>query len=170
MLNPVVQKTWALTGQTPTLSQRMRNCQHLSGIGALTLSPVARRLNWYMHLHHESISEAHVMAFLSDLQRHLRGDIVLLWDNLSAHRSAAMQDYLANHPRLISEYLPPYAPELNAIEYGWSYIKTNPLANLCPDDTDELAQHVTDAFCRHRTEQSLLRGFVRATQLPIQLE
>jgi len=170
MLHPVVQKTWALAGQTPILPQRMRHCQHLSGIGALTLSPVAKRLNWYMHLHHQSITEGHVMAFLSDLQRHLRGDIVLLWDNLGAHHSAAMRKYLANHPRLIPEYLPPYAPELNAIEYAWSYIKTNPLANLCPDDTRELEQHVTDAFCQHRTEQSLLRGFVRATKLPIQLE
>jgi len=110
------------------------------------------------------------MAFLRDLQRHLRGDIVLLWDNLGAHHSAAMQDYLASHPRLIAEFLPPYAPELNAIEYAWSYLKMNPLANLAPDNTDELAGHVTDAFFQHRTKQNLLRGFVHATGLPIQLE
>lgn len=170
MLNPVVQKTWALTGQTPILPQRMRNRHHLSGIGALTISPARQRLNWYMHLHDQAITESHVMAFLRDLQRHLRGEIVLLWDNLGAHHSAAMQDYLASHRRLIPEFLPPYAPELNAIEYAWSYLKTNPLANLAPDNTDELAGHVTDAFCQHRTKQNLLRGFVHATGLPIQLE
>jgi transposase len=31
-------------------------------------------------------------------------------------------------------YFPPYAPELNPVEYVWGYLKTNPLANLaCPE-------------------------------------
>ena len=58
-----------------------------------------------------------------------------------------MQDYLASHRRLIAEFLPPYAPELNAIEYAWSYLKTNPLANLAPDH-DRGSGVVTRGFDR----------------------
>jgi transposase len=66
------------------------------------------------------------------------------------------------------EFPPPYAPELNAIEYAWGYLKTNPLANLWPHDTDDLTDHVSEAFCEARTEQSRLRGLVEATGPPIQ--
>lgn len=170
MLTPVVQRTWALCGQTPVLQDRQRRHGHLSAIGALSISPIRKRLNCYMHLHEESIGEAHVIAFLNDLQRHLRGDIVLIWDNLSAHHSAMVQDYLERHPRLIPEYLPPYAPELNPIEYGWAYLKTSPLANLCPRNTQELSDHVCAAVCEMPVDQARLRGFVKATGLPIRLD
>ena len=32
------------------------------------------------------------------------------------------------------EYLPPYAPELNPVEYIWSYWKQHELPNVCPKD------------------------------------
>jgi transposase len=168
MLSPTGQHPWAPVGETPILDEHRRHRRPLSGIGALSISPNRKHLGWYMHLHEGSIGEAGVVAFLRDLQRHLRGGIVLAWDNLGAHHSAMGEDYLACHPRLIPEFLPPYAPELNAIEYAWSYLKTNPLANLCPHDTDDLTDHVREACGEARTEQSRLRGFVEATGLPIQ--
>lgn len=170
MLTPLLRRSWGPRGETPVLHDRMRNRRHVSAIGAISISPVRKRLNWYMHLHHDSVGEAHVVAFLRDLTRQLRGDIVLVWDNLGAHRSGMVRDYLAGQPRLIPEFLPPYAPELNAIEYGWGHLKSNPLANLCPADTHELEGHVGAAACEIRADQSLLRGFVHATGLPIRLE
>lgn len=38
----------------------------------------------------------------------------------------------------ICELFPPYAPEFNPIEYAWSYLKTKPLANFAPPDTDAM--------------------------------
>ena len=42
--------------------------------------------------------------------------------------------------RLKLEYLPPYAPELNPIEYVWSYVKRNPLAHRPVLDLGTLAR------------------------------
>jgi transposase len=37
-------------------------------------------------------------------------------------------------------FLPPYAPELNPVEYLWAWLKRHALANFCPDTLDELKQ------------------------------
>ena len=50
------------------------------------------------------------------------GDIVL-WDNLSAHKVAGVEELLATRgARLIR--LSPYSPDFNPIEQCWSKIKT----------------------------------------------
>ena len=35
-------------------------------------------------------------------------------------------------------FLPPYAPELNPVEYLWAWLKRHALANFCPDGFSEL--------------------------------
>src|ERR1700748_2762084 len=39
------------------------------------------------------------------------------------------------------ELLPPYAPELNPVEYLWAHWKHHELANFCPKDFAELTVH-----------------------------
>lgn len=67
------------------------------------------------------------------------------------------------------EYLPGYAPELNPNEYGWSHLKCNPLANYCPLNEKHLEAKVLVAAGETADQQSLLRSFFHATDLPIQL-
>jgi transposase len=110
-----------------------------------------------------------VIGFLRDLLRHLRGEVFVIWDRLNTHRGKKVRRFLDRHPRLHVEFLPPYAPELNPNEYGWGYLKCNPLANYCPADLDELAETVQQTSDDVRGQQALLRGFVRATKLPIRL-
>jgi transposase len=127
-------------------------------------------LGWYLHLHADrSIRQAEVIAFLRDLLRHLRGPIFLVWDRLNAHRGKDVRAFLAKHPRLQSEFLPSYAPDLNPNEYGWSYLKCRSLANYAPEHLDDLKHTTTAEVQRIRTQQPLLRSFVKATGLPIRL-
>jgi transposase len=50
------------------------------------------------------------------------GDVVI-WDNLGAHRSAAVRAVVeARGARLL--FLPPYSPDMNPIERCWSKMKT----------------------------------------------
>jgi putative transposase len=63
------------------------------------------------------------------------------------------------------EYFPPYAPELNPVEYVWGYLKANPLANLAALDIDALT-----ASTRHHTrclqhKPRLLRSFLYSSSL-----
>ena len=169
-LMPLVRRTWAPRGQTPVLRTRTRHHRHLSVIGAITVSPKVRRLGWYLRLHaDQSIRQAEVIAFLRDLLRHVRGPIVLLWDRLNAHRGRQVREFLKRQPQLDTEHFPPYAPELNPNEYGWAHLKGHRLANYCPNDLDELEYTVNQTLPTVTRNQSLLRGFIRATKLPLQI-
>lgn len=169
-MHPVVRRTWGLCGQTPVVRHRTRHHRKISTIGGISISPQRCRLGWYLHFHPDgSIRQEQVIAFLRHLQAHLRGKIIIVWDRLGAHRGAQMRAYLRQHPRFTIEELPPYAPELNPNEYGWSYLKYGKLANFCPRDLDELEREVCVAAVDARTQQELLRSFVKAAKLPIRL-
>jgi len=164
----VVRRTWAPRGQTPILRQRTRHHRRVSAIGGLSISPRRRRLGWYLQFHLDrSIRQEQVIDFLRHLLRHLSGPLVVVWDRLSAHRSRALREWLRRCRRVHLEYLPGYAPELNPNEYGWAYLKNNPLANYCPTDVDELHSRVVEVAGEARGQQALLRSFVHATGLPL---
>lgn len=167
---PLVRRTWALRGHTPVLHQRMRHHRKLSAIGGISISARRRRLGRYLHLHPDcSIDQDGVIAFLRDLLRHLRGHVIVIWDRLRTHRSAAVRQFVHERGRLHIELLPPYAPELNPNEYSWAHTKCNALANDTPMDIDALGKHVSAAVRPTQRDQPLLRGFVYATGLPIRL-
>lgn len=169
-MHPVVRRTWGLCGQTPVLRHRTRHHRKISAIGGISISPHRRRLGWYLHFHRdESIRQEHVIAFLRHLLVHLRGQVIVVWDRLGAHRGAQVRAYAVGQPRLRLETLPAYAPELNPNEYGWSHLKYSTLANFCPHDLDELERSVFVAAVGVQSQQALLRSFVRATELPIRL-
>ena len=44
--------------------------------------------------------------------------MVLIRDRLNAHRAYLVQDSLAAHRQIATEFFPPYAPELNAMEHA----------------------------------------------------
>lgn len=54
MLQPVVRRTWAPTGQTPIQYSWDRR-DRLSAISAITVSPVRRRFGIYFHIYSQNI-------------------------------------------------------------------------------------------------------------------
>ena len=166
--NPLVRRTWAVAGQTPILHQRGRWHQHLSVVGAVTISPRRHRLGLLLRLHpDQAVNQERVIEFLRQLLRQLPGHIVLVWDRLPAHRGTQVRNFLKKHPRLHVEFLPPYAPELNPVEYLWSWLKTNPLANRCSPDLDQLSDDLLNGSEPLFRNQHTLRGFIHATKLPV---
>lgn len=170
MLQPLVQRTWALVGETPILRPNARRNRRVSVIGAFTVSPVARRWNLFVALHPDgSIRSTQVVAFLRQLLRSVRGSVIIVWDRSNTHRSAETKTYLNSQPRLHVEQLPAYAPDLNPQEQIWGHSKKNALANYCPDDTAELHDTAAETFAEIASNQRLLRGLFKHTHLPLRL-
>lgn len=171
LLQPLLQRSWAPRGQTPVLRHPVRHHRRLSAIAGLSISPGRRRLGWYLQFHLDrNVRQEQVIDFLRHLLRHLRGRIVVVWDHLQAHKSRLLRRWLRRCRRIHLEYLPAYAPEFNPNEYGWAYLKGRSLANYCPPDVHALHAAVLCAAHNAAGQQALLRGFVRATGLPIRLK
>jgi len=137
-------------------------------IAALAVSPRRRRVGLYFSLApNRNVTGPWIVAFLHALLRHLRGGVILIWDRLPVHRGRHVGQWLARHPRLHVDFLPPYAPELNPVEPFWGYLKCNPLANLAPDDPQALARIASRHVRRLQRRHHLLRSFIRATHLSL---
>ena len=97
---------------------------------------------------HEEFGKApQVIDFLKHLQRHIKGKLLVVWDNLPAHLSKVVAEYLASTVgRVWVERLPGYTPELNPIEYLCGHAKSNDLANLAPKNLWELSAEATKAI------------------------
>ncbi|GAA1381228.1 hypothetical protein GCM10009661_57330 [Catellatospora chokoriensis] len=68
-------------------------------------------------------------ALLDAAHQQLDAPIVLVWDGLNSHKSAAMRELIAARPWLRVYQLPAYAPDLNPTENVWSNLRRR-LANM----------------------------------------
>ena len=134
-------------------------------ISGVSVSPRRRRLGLYYQLHCTNIRQPAVCAFLRHLLRHLRGPVIVLWDNGRIHRGPVIRDFCHRVPRLHVEFFPAYAPELNPDEGVWHRAKAT-LANGRPDNLVALAAHLRAAFTRVRRSQRALRGCITQSDLP----
>jgi hypothetical protein len=69
----------------------------------------------------------------------------------------------ASHRRIVVEWLPPYAPDLNPAEHVWGHTTYGALANFAPEDLTTLETGAGTLPARTRGEPALLAGFIRAT-------
>jgi transposase len=167
---PVLRRTWAPCGVTPTLAVRARSHEKVSGIGALVVSPRRRQLTLALALFPRiNIRGPQVLRFLRHLARHVRGPVILLWDRGRSHQHHLVRAWLAAHRRFHIVCFPPYAPELNPVELLWSYLKYGRLANLAPDTVEEIHRHVGRERRRLARRPRLLRSFFRHSALPFRV-
>ena len=166
MLQPTVRRTWAPKGQTPIHYSWDRR-DRLSSISAVTVSPSRRRLGLYFEVLDHNVRTDDFEAFVAWLLRRLGRSITLVMDRLQAHRSAARRLKARFGRRVVIEWLPAYAPDLNPDEQVWQRAKYVELANFIPEDVDELEAALDGAMERTGSQLSLLRSFFDHAGLPL---
>lgn len=171
MLQPLVRRSWAPRGQTPIVRCWDRR-DRLSVIGGITVPPSRERhrLSAVFRIHARNIKTPQATEFLRVLDRHTRGPLILVQDRLNVHK-AATKRWLAGRPpdapRVMVEWLPPYAPELNPAEQLWNHGKGVDLANLAPLNSRELRGHVRRSLIRQRHRPNLLASCFDHAGLPL---
>jgi transposase len=168
-LNPSVRRTLAPRGKTPVLDAWDRR-DRISAISCVTLSPVLARPGLYFELLplNQTVHAEQVVGFLGQLRRQLRGPFTVIWDRHKIHSKAkAVKAYLAEHPEIVAEDLPPYAPTENPDEWVWSWTKYGKLANLAAHDGEELHDWAFDALVDLKYRPDLLDSFIHDAELPI---
>jgi len=162
---PTVQRTWAPRGQTPIL-RCPGHWTKISASSAITVSPKRKRLALYARFRkNKNVGSAETAGFLRQLAKHLRGPVIVLWDNGGQHKGQPVRDFCAMHPRWEFHRFPGYAPELNPDEFVWNLLK-RAVANSNPKDNDELKRMLHRPLMRLRQSQKLLWSCIHASDLP----
>jgi putative transposase len=114
----------------------------------------------------KGFTENDYARLLDAAHQQLGGPVVLVWDNLNTHTSAAMAELIAARDWLTVFRLPPYASELNPVEPVWSNLKRS-LANLAKHDISQLTALVKTRLRRMQYRPGLLEGFLAKTHLDL---
>jgi transposase len=179
MLRPLVRQTWSPRGVTPIVRCWDRR-DRLSVIGGVLVPAAALRtrdrpaqhhlLSATFRIHTANIKTPEATEFLRLLDRHAHGPLIVVQDRLNVHK-AAVRRWLAGRPpdapRVMTEWLPPYAPELNPAEQLWNNGKRVDLANFAPADRDDLRGHVRCSLIRQRCCPNLLASAFDHAELPL---
>ena len=171
MLAPLCRRTWAPRGKTPVIEVTSPH-ERISAIGALTIQRRPVRFGFQFHLlaDNANFNGSSVAAFVKTLRQRLRGRITLIWDECRIHWAWPVKKLLRENPSIDVEPLPPYAPELNPVDYVWSYVKWSRLANYCPLDLAELRTTLIAEMTQIGKQPKLLRSLFLGTGLTLDEE
>ena len=113
------------------------------------------------------MKQPQVLAYLKSLKKFVSGrKVILLWDRLPAHRGARVQTWIAQQEAWLTiEYLPPYAPELNPVEYFWSHLSRTDMAQFVGEDLAAVRRQARKAASRVRYRPDLGKAFLKHSGL-----
>ncbi|MFE7872341.1 transposase [Micromonospora humida] len=173
-MRPPKARTWGRRGHTPVVPVSGKGSGRVSIAGLTCYRPGQRSRFIYRTIVHRrrknerrSFSERDYIALLDAAHQQLDGPILLIWDNLNTHVSAAMRQMIDALDWLTVIRLPAYAPDLNPTEAVWSHLKrsTGNLAVTGVDHLQAIIKHRLKSI-QHRTD--LLDGFLAHTGLTLE--
>lgn len=161
-LLPGVVKTYAPKGQTPVVDE-WQTRDHLSVMGAVTTEGKV-----YSLVRPTALNGMHSIELLVHLGR-LAGDrLLVIWDGSPIHRRAELQEFVAETDGKVHlEPLPPYAPDLNPVEWLWKHLKKVELRNLTCLDLEQLHMELHLALGRVRHRLALVQSFFEGAGLEL---
>jgi transposase len=175
-LRPPKARTWGRRGRTPVIDVSGKGSGRVSIAGLVCVKPGRRSRLIYRTIVHRgrtgerrSFSERDYIALLDAAHQQLGGPMVLIWDNLNTHISAAMRELIAARDWLHVIRLPAYAPDLNPTEAVWSHLKRS-IGNLAVRGVDHLLMIVKNRLKRIQYRTDLVDGFLAHTGLTLESE
>ncbi len=168
MLEPNVRRTYAPCGKTP-INRIAAPHARISVAGAIIVDLRNKQVDLVCHLLEDNTNFQgwSIVEFLPMLRSRTGRPMTVLWDQIPIHSGELIDQYLAEQPSVLIESFPPYAPELNAADGIWRYVKHARLPNYCPRDLCTLRRTLTREFHRLERRDDLLKSFIRFTKLPI---
>jgi len=116
---------WHTKGQTPIKRQKLEIHKGVNIFGALSM-----KTGKIIYLTAKKKNGQAAAALLDKSKefknRHFneKDKILLIWDNVSCHKSQEVKHWLTQNPNQIElDNFPPYSPEMNPIEKVWKKLK-----------------------------------------------
>ena len=116
-LAPILAKTWAPRGKTPTVKVTGKR----GSVAAM--SAISRCGQLIFTLHQKKIASKEVIHFLRQmLLHHPRRHLIVIMDRAPPHTSKMTKGFIEKQKRLHVFNLPAYSPEFNADEKVWNHL------------------------------------------------
>ena len=143
--------TWGAVGQTPVVED--------SGgrFGVKLISAVNARGLMYFETIEERMNSEKFINFLERLRADVGTPIIAIVDNATYHRSKKVKEYIAEN-KVVLEYLPPYAPELNPDEQVWNHAKAR-LSKLFIDSKKTMQDSLQNIMNDIQRNTKLIQSF-----------
>lgn len=153
-------QTWAPINDQPKIATKgVRNTQKIFGAVALSSGK-------FVHKHHQEgkFNYETYIEFLDYLVSKLykkNHRIYLIQDNASYHKKQETYEWFSSNRKYIEVFnLPPYCPELNAVERVWHYTRMAATHNRYYDSKEELCAALSTTFKSVQENPSLIKGLL----------
>jgi transposase len=151
-------RTWGAVGHPPVVLATDRR----GGYNVLSLVTAEGRLRYSVAEH--TIDSDRYIAFLQQVLHGRTRPLILLADNASFHRSAAVRQFVRAHrTQLRMFFFPPHAPELNPDEQVWNEIKHRQVGKQPIKSKPDLKKRLFSALKSLQQKADKIRSFF---QLP----
>ena len=160
-LLPAKLATYAPKGRTPVL-RAWQSRDHLSMMGAVTPNG-----HVYMLVREHAMNKWNTIEFLQHLQHWLGRRLLVILDRSPIHRNDVVREFVDRTDEIRLEMLPPYAPDLNPVEWMWRHFKQVELANVTCMDLLELHSEFDLALRRLRQKPYVVRAFFDYAELKL---
>ena len=151
-----IRRCWAPQPARPMVNNGYER-EFLYVYGAV--SPLQGQMDWMIT---RQMNTSNMSAFLAQVSaKHRRDFIVMVVDGASSH--VCKELVIPKNIRLLR--LPPYAPELNPVEYMWGHLKTHEIANLVATQAWELSFEATSALRRMRRRRLIIAACYTQAEL-----
>lgn len=153
-------RTWGLKGQTPNV----RTSGHRQKVNAI--SAISNSGGFWYHLHTGKFNADVFIECLQDLIKNRRRPIFIITDGHPVHKSKNVKDFLAGQKdRIRLHILPPYAPDLNADELVWNYIRNTGTARNPLKKGESLLERTIIDMELIRSDPDLVKSFFKESNV-----
>lgn len=131
----------------------------MKAFGAISVEETPR---WYYRFE-ERFSKDTFLKFLKRLVRNNGGrKVFLILDNARWHHARLVKDWVEENKSLVElNFLPPYSPDLNAVESVWRVTKRRGTHNRYFETLQRLFEKLSRTFARFQQSRTLLSGVIR---------
>lgn len=147
-------RSFSMAGHTPVIRKTGKQ------FGVTMISAVNNRGKLYFAIHKNGINSEKFIDFCKRLITVRKEKLILIVDNLPAHKTRKVTDWVEKHKSRISiRYLPPYSPELNPDEYLNQDVKANLTGKMRMNDPDDIEDQVTDFLNRRKKNSKQVKKY-----------
>lgn len=111
---------WSTKGHQPIIECKQRKRERQTAFGSLNYESGQITVSFADKGNHQTFRK-HLKKVLSSYPD--ASEIIMVLDNVAYHHAKKIQRWLQKHPNLKLFFLPPYSPELNAVERAWWYMR-----------------------------------------------